>query len=127
MKKYLTIIFGIAMAGLIGASVLFAQSQNSGSILIGNDNEARYAELAKISMDSAVKEALNVVSGKVIKVELENENGYLVYGVEIVKADKQIADVKVDAGNGKILKIDLDHKDKNELHEEEFEREESER
>lgn len=56
---------------------------------------------------------LNQVPGKVLKAELENENGYLVYGVEIVKADKQIADVKVDAGNGKILKVDVDQKDHN--------------
>ena len=56
--------------------------------------------------------------GKGLKAELENENGYLVYGVEIAEADRQIADVKVDAGNGKVLKIETDQKD-NEGHEEE--------
>jgi uncharacterized membrane protein YkoI len=66
------------------------------------------AEMAKISLDSAVSEALKAVPGKVLKIELENENGYLVYGVEIAKLDHQVADVKVDAGNGKVLKIDAD-------------------
>jgi len=63
-----------------------------------------------------------------LKAELENENGYLVYGVEIVKADKQIADVKVDAGNGKILKVDVDQKDHNvhEVHEEDSDNEREE-
>ncbi|GAB5047397.1 PepSY domain-containing protein [Thermodesulfovibrio sp. TK110] len=119
MKKFITTAFGLTMAGLIGAGLLFAQSHDAGSIRLASDDEARYATLAKISMDNAVNEALKVVPGKVIKAELENENGYLVYGVEIVKADKQIADVKVDAGNGKILKIDLDHQDKgHDVHEE---------
>jgi hypothetical protein len=31
--------------------------------------------------------------------------------VEIAKADKQIADVKIDAGNGKLLRIDNDRND----------------
>ncbi|MCL4492213.1 MAG: PepSY domain-containing protein [Nitrospirae bacterium] len=38
-----------------------------------------------------------------LRVELANENGYLVYRVEIVKADHQIVDVKVDAGNGVVI------------------------
>jgi uncharacterized membrane protein YkoI len=68
--------------------------------------------LAKISLDSAMNAALKQVPGKVLRIELENENGYLVYGIEIVKTDHQIVDVKVDAGNGKILKTDYDHEDK---------------
>jgi hypothetical protein len=31
--------------------------------------------------------------------------------VEIVKTDHQIAEVKVDAGNGKVLKVETDQKD----------------
>jgi uncharacterized membrane protein YkoI len=67
--------------------------------------------MAKVSLDEAVKAALQSVPGKVLKVELEDEDGYLVYGVEIAKADRQIADVKIDAGNGKLLKIDQDRND----------------
>ena len=62
-------------------------------------------------MDSAINIALAQVPGKVLRAELENENGYLVYGVEIVKTEHQIMDVKVDAGNGKILKIEQDRSD----------------
>ena len=58
-----------------------------------------------------MKEALKAVPGKVIKAELENEDGYLVYGVEYARADRQISGVKVDAGNGKVLKIETDRKD----------------
>lgn len=103
------IIIGVVLAALLttGVALLSAKSSNQeGSIQINNKDEAQVAGMAKISMDSAMNEALKLVQGKVLQVELENENGYLVYGVKITKADNQIVDVKVDAGNGKIVKID---------------------
>jgi uncharacterized membrane protein YkoI len=112
MKKTMTLIGGVVLATLVAIGGAFAQNANyTGSIQIKSDDEAMYAEMAKISLDSAVSEALKAVPGKVLKVELENENGYLVYGVEIAKADHQISDVKVDAGNGKVLKINADQND----------------
>ena len=109
MKKTMILICGVVLATLVAFGGAFAQKANhAGSIQIKSDNEAVQAEMAKISLDSAVSEALKAVPGKVLKAELENENGYLVWGVEIAKADHQIADVKVDAGNGKVLKIEAD-------------------
>jgi uncharacterized membrane protein YkoI len=108
MKKF-GMVIGVALAVLLitGVALMSAQPANQkGSIQINNKDEAEVAEMAKITLDSAVDEALKQVPGKVLKVELENENGYLVYGVEIAKPDHQIVDIKVDAGNGKILKID---------------------
>jgi uncharacterized membrane protein YkoI len=111
MKRWIPVI-GVALAVLLttGVALMSAQPANQkGSIQINNKDEAQVAEMAKITLDSAMNEALKQVQGKVLKVlkvELENENGYLVYGVEIAKPDHQIVDVKVDAGNGKILKID---------------------
>lgn len=69
-------------------------------------SESEHAAKAGILIDSAINAALQAVPGTVIGAALENENGYLVYGVDIVKADHRILDVKVDAGNGKGLKID---------------------
>ena len=113
MKKVImTAIGGIVLTALIAIGGVSAQqAKHTGSILVKNDDEAGFAGMAKVPFDSAVNEALKAVPGKVLKAELENENGYLVYGVEIAKADRQIADVKVDAGNGKVLKIETDQKD----------------
>lgn len=114
MKKIMTVIGSVVMATLIaiGGVAMSAQKANPiGSIKIKSDDEAGFAGMAKIPFDSAVKAALTAVPGKILKVELENENGYLVYGVEVVKANRQIVDVKVDAGNGKVLKIETDQKD----------------
>jgi uncharacterized membrane protein YkoI len=117
MKKTMTLIGGVVLATLVAIGGAFAQKANhTGSIHVKSDDEAVYGDMAKISLDSAVSAALKAVPGKLLKVELENENGFLVYGVEIAKADHQVADVKVDAGNGKVLKIDADQ-DNHEGHE----------
>ncbi len=115
MKRMTAVISGVVLAALIAVGGASAQQTNhTGSIQTKNDDEAGFAGMAKISLDSAINAALQAVPGKVLKAELENENGYLVYGVEIAKADRQIADVKVDAGSGKVLKIEADQKDKEE-------------
>lgn len=113
MKKIMTVLGGVVLAVLIaiGGVAMSAQETNPiGSIKVQNE-KVGFAEMAKISLDSAVNAASQAVPGQVLGAELENENGYLVYGVEILKADHQIADVKVDAGNGKVLKIDTDQND----------------
>jgi uncharacterized membrane protein YkoI len=113
--KMASIISGMVMAGLIALGGTFASAQQAnpaGSIQIKNEEEAGFAGMAKISMDSAINAALKEVQGKALKAELENENGSLVYGVEIAKTDHQLFDVKVDAGDGKILKVENDQKDK---------------
>ncbi|WP_088862966.1 PepSY domain-containing protein [Thermococcus celer] len=62
--------------------------------------------LAGITPQQAKSAALSKVKGSVIKVELDNENGYLVYSVEVKASNGIIKDVKVDAGDGKVLYID---------------------
>jgi uncharacterized membrane protein YkoI len=68
--------------------------------------EATYSNLAKISLDQATTTARNAQAGTVAKVELQNEDGFLVYNVVVVSPDKKVHEVKVDAGNGAILRID---------------------
>lgn len=58
---------------------------------------------AKITIEQAKAAALAANPGAtVIKTELDNENGALVYGVELSNG----ADVKVDTGAGAILHTD---------------------
>jgi uncharacterized membrane protein YkoI len=45
-----------------------------------------------------------------IKVELENEDCNVVYGVEIKTANGE-SDVKVDAGDGRVLHVEKDGED----------------
>ncbi|GBE00105.1 peptidase propeptide and YPEB domain protein [bacterium BMS3Abin07] len=113
MGRFGTVIW-IILAGLLtfgGIALSAEQANHTGSIRIKQEDEAGFAGMAKISLDSAMNAALQAVPGKVLRAELENENSYLVYGVEIVKADRRVVDVKIDAGNGKVLKIDRDRRD----------------
>jgi len=117
--KIVTSILCTALIALGGITASAQEANRPGSIRI-QSNEAKFADMAKISIISAINAASKQFPGKVLTAELENENGYLVYGVEIATPDGQIMDVKVDAGNGKILKADRDRKDSEGLEREDF-------
>lgn len=70
--------------------------------------EADLPAMAKISFEEAVKAATAAVPGKIIKAELEIEDGNLMYSFEIVSANKSITEVEIDAGNGKVLGTDIE-------------------
>lgn len=64
---------------------------------------------AKITAEQARAAALAQYPGaQIFSVTLENENGSLVYGVQLTDANGHKLDVKVDAGNGKVLHTETD-------------------
>jgi uncharacterized membrane protein YkoI len=67
--------------------------------------------LAKLTLQDAIAAAQAAVPGQVLSVGLEEEDGYLVYEVEIVEAQGAITEVLVDAGNGTVLQMEQDHED----------------
>lgn len=131
MKNTTKIIVGITLLSTIGISSL-AKSMSTSSVkfpvttisslhkpfsvakAVGGDGdgetnddileqqeEANLQSLAKISPQQAQQIAENTIGNRASQVKLENEDGNLVYSVIIGEKD-----VKVDAGNGKILYID---------------------
>jgi uncharacterized membrane protein YkoI len=109
-KKLAALALGGLLLTTSAAGIAVESGQLNGSIKITQDNEANYPTLASVTIDQAVASALKAQPGKVIKAELENENGYLVWGVEVA-SNNQINEVKVDAQNAKILKIEKDKVD----------------
>ncbi|KYH33261.1 PepSY domain-containing protein [Neomoorella mulderi] len=103
------------------ASIKVANPQNDNGTEVNEatekQNEAAESQAlqarAKITADAAKSAALKAVPGTVKKVALDNENGNLVYSVEIQAASGSI-DVKVDAGNGQVLTQDRDSGQDNE-------------
>lgn len=102
----------VAVALFTAASATFAADTRAtwkGTIPVTGEkhSEAQLKKMAKISQAEATKAALAVVPGKSKKVEsieLEAENGYLVYTFDIkVKGKEGIEEVLVDAGDGKVL------------------------
>jgi len=108
--------FALACTALLALTTLtnpiFAKEEKSsaaGSIQPAKGvKPADLPDLAKISFETALKAALAAVPGKVIKAELEVEDGSLLYSFEIVGADKSITEVEIDAENGKVLGTDVE-------------------
>lgn len=63
----------------------------------------RLASDATVSQAAAEAAALQAVPGTVTASELGNENGSVVWEVDVQKADGSAVEVKVDAGNGTVL------------------------
>jgi uncharacterized membrane protein YkoI len=61
----------------------------------------------RINSEGAIQIALQRVPGQVIKVELDNENGILVYEIDI-RTPSGVYEVHVNAVTGQILKVEMD-------------------
>ena len=70
--------------------------------------DAKLDGLATITADQATAAAVSATGGTAGEVELENENGNVVYDVEITAPDGAQLDVKVDAGNATVLAQEAD-------------------
>ena len=84
-----------------------------------DQSQAELAKQAKITEEAATKTALEKVAGTVNEVELEDENGTIVYGIEVVSTDGTQQDVKVDAQTGKIIKVEADDEENGEENDQE--------
>ena len=69
-------------------------------------NQAELAKQAKITEDEAINAALEKVPGTVNKVELEDENGTIVYEIEVLSTDGTEQEVKVDAQTSDVIKVE---------------------
>jgi uncharacterized membrane protein YkoI len=76
----------------------------------GDENDAALAKLAKITLEEATHNAQGAVAGRVIEAQLENEDGSLVYAIEILSG-QTTKEVIVDAGNGAVLGVGTEAED----------------
>ncbi len=112
MKHMLQVINGIILILCITTARVFAhQARPIASIQVRNDDKAGFVDMTNFTLDSAVQAALRAVPGKALKAELRNEDGYLVYEIEVIKTDHLATVVEVDAGNKKVLRTAADRKD----------------
>lgn len=114
--KWMAVIGSGLLAGLFAASgaVMARDGGNevaNATITVKGYAESDYPTLATVTAEQAVQKALDAVPGCVLKTELEDENGFLVYGIEVVSPDRKVMEVKVDAGSGEVLAIGPDEND----------------
>jgi hypothetical protein len=115
MKTLLTIAtLGTAALGFAAAPIdpitdLFGDGCGpiEGTIAVAND-DAITPGMARISSEEAQRIALRSMPGATFdEVDLDEEDGWLVYEVELLKAGEDY-DVLVDAGTGRILCTETD-------------------
>lgn len=89
----------LAAGTLATAGIAFGDEQEK-------NDKAEMAAAAKVSIDQALKTALEKVSGKIIEAELEKKHNKLVWEVEVVTADKKVMEVHIDADTGAVIDVE---------------------
>jgi uncharacterized membrane protein YkoI len=92
---------GIAAGLGLGAAGIAAAATDTTSTPASSEASALQAT-AKVTPAAAGQAALAALPGTVNEVELDNENGTVVYSVEVADHGTT-TDVKVDPGTGKVL------------------------
>lgn len=82
----------------------------------GKDEKCDVADLvkdAKVTIDQAIKTALDAAPGTAVEAELEKKHDKTVWEVEVLGADGKMTEVHIDAATGAVI----DKEDKHEKHE----------
>lgn len=77
----------------------------------GNQNPMYLQNNQRISVQQAQQIALRRVPGQIVHVDLDMENGILIYEVYIMTPQNRMYQVEINARNGNILKVDRENDD----------------
>jgi uncharacterized membrane protein YkoI len=122
MKPTAKILTAVTMVAALAAGTAFATGAiqlpdeiKSSSIKLprGVESQAEFAKHAKVTQQEAEAAALAVMPGQVVKAKLDDEDGYLVWQID-VKHAKGTTEFAVDAGNAKVLAAEAEEDDDNE-------------
>jgi uncharacterized membrane protein YkoI len=88
-----------------------------GNPVWSDDKDGKVADLvkdAKITIDQAIKTALEKVPGTAVEAELEKKHGKTVWEVEVVGADGAVTEVHIDAATGAIIDTEAKKEERHE-------------
>lgn len=103
----------IGMIAIIAVSMVVGLSTAAWS----DDKEGKVVDLvkdAKVTIDQAIKTALEKVPGTAVEAELEKKHGKTVWEVEIVGADGNVTEVHIDAATGTVIDTEAKKEEKHE-------------
>ncbi|MDH4098780.1 MAG: PepSY domain-containing protein [Nitrospira sp.] len=93
---------------VMGAMLLFSEPAWSNDK--GKKDEVKeaidMAAAAKVTIDQAIKTALEKVAGKVVEAELEKKHNKIVWEVEVVTAENKLMEVHIDAATGAVIDVE---------------------
>lgn len=119
MKRTARILTAVTMVSALATGAAFATGAiklpdevKSSSIKLprGVESQAEFAKHARVTQQEAEAAALAVMSGQVVKARLDDEDGYLVWQID-VKHARGVTEVAVDAGNAKPLAMETEDDD----------------
>ncbi len=119
MKRNTKILAAVTLVASLAAGTAFAtgviklpDEVKASSIKLprGIESQAEFAKHAKVSQQQAEAAALAVQPGHVVKAKLDDEDGYLVWQID-VKHDRGTTEIAVDAGNSKVLAAEAEEDD----------------
>ena len=74
-----------------------------------NDNDKEkgaMATAARVTINQAANTAVQTVPGKVVEAELEKKHNKLIWEVEVVTAENNVAEVHIDADTGAVIDVE---------------------
>ena len=119
MKRNAKTLTAVTLVASLAAGTAFATGAlklpdevKSSSIKLPRavESQAEFAKHAKVSQQQAEAAALAVQPGQVVKAKLDDEDGYLVWQID-VKHDRGTTEIAVDAGNSKVLAAEAEEDD----------------
>jgi uncharacterized membrane protein YkoI len=61
-----------------------------------------------MSLEEIMQHVRKVYPGRILEVELENEEGHIIYELEILGTDSIVREIYIDARNGELLSVEED-------------------
>ena len=122
MQRTAKILSALTLMAAIGTGAAIASGKvgnnklpdevKSASIKVPENTESQsdFAKLARVSQQQAEAAALAVQPGQVVHAKLDDEDGYLVWQID-VKHPKGTTEIAVDAGNSKVLAAEAEEDD----------------
>jgi uncharacterized membrane protein YkoI len=92
-----------AVTGTVPAPVETEQPDGQETPDSEAQEQAALQSLATVSQQQAEQAALAAVPGTAAETDLDEENGFVVYSVEVDGADGTVTEAVVDAGSGQVL------------------------
>jgi uncharacterized membrane protein YkoI len=92
-----------SFTGSVVAPAATEQAGGQETFAGAGQEQAALQALATVSRSQAEQAALAAVPGTVAETDLDAENGFVVYTVEVDAADGTVTEITVDAGNASVL------------------------
>ena len=79
------------------------QEVRGGSVQVKKEDVQAMIARARVTSGEAARLAVTATNGKVLATKLDDDNGYLIWEVDVLDPHGKQTELKIDAGNGRLL------------------------